>query len=780
MKGSSNLTSPSKKTPQKSLITSFFKKPTSIAPPPSLTATYTAPVEQPNNNRLDDAISISSSISSSSNEDMMMVDVVNQQLAAIIPSPVEMLSSQSSNQFIDSSSCDSDDVTVGSLFQLKQGSPLITYDKSSNLKKRKIDLSSDEDEKEQPVTTTTQNTLEEKKENVDPNIKSPKKKKTKASHSTTPSKALTPSVSTPSVASLPVPSSDEPASEEEIDQKIAQLENEVKQTKPDLSNSKKIRKDEKIQKSLTKFIEYCATNKDFKNGNKSTFPVKPKFIVLLIAFCQGSPLELDELVADIRKSFRKASKKKDRVKITEDDLPTVDAFKNAINLQMERKSYGVKDLCEIAVWECRKLSTLTSKLGSSSIKETITMDKNIRSNFKKIVDTKAKEITKLRKTKAKLEKAAAKKTTSKKNVQSSGAQPASSQVLTSPKKRAPQTSVKSKSITLFTQKCNILQKDQIVSAPVCRVQETKNIEEMDMAIAGQNHATSLSSIILDLKRFKRPTKKVQFKFISMNGKRRFIDKKDEECKSTVVSGRKPFAKDPSVSYPEEESDDDDDVMMVDGDDMVLGELEPEDGESLEEDSDNDEVDFDEEDETMDDTICADDVIEYEDGNVEHVEVAPKEQKKKKKGLVEIDPPLFEYTNQLQDTCFVVDDEFDIADLNCNQVYWWIGKKEEKKDDAKMDSSSDAVTEGKMDLKFVDQSSPLNTSISEMKEDKWEEDVMSFFKTTLHSSSSKSDIVKAFTEKYPSYSKNRVNKKIKEMVVKEKRQGDSKQKFYIKQ
>jgi len=266
----------------------------------------------------------------------------------------------------------------------------------------------------------------------------------------------------------------------------------------------------------------------------------------------------------------------------------------------------------------------------------------------------------------------------------------------------------------------------------------------------------------------------------MNGKRRFIDKKDEECKSTVVSGRKPFAKDPSVSYPEEESDDDDDVMMVDGDDMVLGELEPEDGESLEEDSDNDEVDFDEEDETMDDTICADDVIEYEDGNVEHVEVAPKEQKKKKKGLVEIDPPLFEYTNQLQDTCFVVDDEFDIADLNCNQVYWWIGKKEEKKDDAKMDSSSDAVTEGKMDLKFVDQSSPLNTSISEMKEDKWEEDVMSFFKTTLHSSSSKSDIVKAFTEKYPSYSKNRVNKKIKEMVVKEKRQGDSKQKFYIKQ
>ncbi|EFC50528.1 predicted protein [Naegleria gruberi] len=683
-----------------------------------------------------------------------------------------------------------------------------------NDKKRKYELSPSTDE--------------EKKENIDPKqmnaipsspIVSPKKKKLKETIVTaSDSIANTTAATTATTPSSTTISDKTPTSVEECEELIQQLVNEVKNLKPSLDDSSKLRKDEKIKKYLKKLFEFCQSNKEFQ-ANKNTYPFKPAFINLLIAYCQGvASLDVDELIQDVRKSWIKIAQKKQLVTGTIDEntidnlLPTIDAMKNAINLHLERKVYGVKDLCEISVWEARKLSSLTTKVGSTA-RDCATLAKQMRSNFKKIAETKGKEINKLQKLKVKLEKQAAKETKKEAKKEAKKEVASNAATLTSPKKNK-QTQVKCKSITLFTQKCNILKEDKVVSAPVCRVQSGKTIEEIDLAIAAQNYPVSLKETIASMKKNPLKKPKVAFKFISLFGKVHTFHKDEEECQSTVVNGRKPLAKDPNMTYPEEDEEEMEELVLGEADLAVEGECldsEDDDGEELEFDSEDD-VNMEE------DNICADDIIEYEDGKIEHVEtseISKDQQKKKKRQQLSDLDPIFECSNQLQEVTFTVDEDFifDISELNCNQVFWWQNQSAPKKNvtatetEAKnATSSTDATNSDKMDttsdgttttetgekkskpkkqqgasvpgeIKFVNQTDSFT---SPSKSDVWESGQMEHLKIILTTCATKPEIVAAMLQKFPSLSKNRVNKKIKDIVVKEKRDGDSKTKFYLKE
>ncbi|KAG2393165.1 hypothetical protein C9374_009742 [Naegleria lovaniensis] len=779
---STPLVSPSKsgstlKASKGNIMQFFSKKPSSITEKQDLEISSSSSNVLINNSNTNpmDAISISSS----SSQELDQVPISSSMLMMVDDERTNTLPT-ASNDILSCGSTGSEQ-SEGTLMMLMVSSSMISEPlESDNKKKRKmVELSSSDDDDNEQET-------ESRKENIPPisspqhnnvlSVSSPKKKKKKKQEVTVNKSSSASSTPMNHGDLVPSTTSSSPTTVEECQQLIQQLEQEIKQLKPTLEDSKKIRKDEKIRKYLKKFIEFCTSNQEFQS-NKNVFPVKLTYINLLVGYCQGSLLDMDHLINDIRSTWIKVANKKKYVStpLTEDSLPSVDAFKNAINLHMERKSYGVKDICEMNVWEARKLSSLTSKLGSNA-KDSTTLAKQMRGNFKKVVDSKIKEITKLNKLKAKLEKASTKKPTKKDQVNTG-----SSSLLTSPKKNST-PAVKCKSITLFTQKCKILQQDQIVSAPVCRTQHVTSLEEMDSVIAAQNHSLSLKTVLSEMKERasgKKKPKRIVLKCLSFYGKAQVMKKTEEGLVSKIVTGRKPFAKDPSVTYPEE---DDEDMMEEDTEELVLGELDPVDGETLEgEDEDeSDEMDFDDEDENMgDNTICADDIIEYEDGKIEHVETLDVSKKKKK--LSDLDP-IYEYSNQLQESSFVVDEDFtfDISEMHCNHVYWWVPNEKKTKEGESSTAIVTSTPTGDTVMTLPKKKDKSLELTSPKKEDVWSEDVLSHFKNVLGTSSSQTEIVKAMVEKFPDLSKNRIHKKIKEVVVKEKREGDSKGRFYLKQ
>ncbi|KAF0980648.1 hypothetical protein FDP41_013131 [Naegleria fowleri] len=771
-------------------IMQFFKKSSSLSEQASTSTSSSVLVSSSNvlNNSnpilMMDTISISSSSSQETNpvpSSSVMMMMEDESLTHHPATSNDLLSSHGDTIHGEQPSALNPLLTIGSSISSKSAQTPSCSEQQDSKKRKMIELSSDEEENE--CTKENIPPVLSQHENV-PSV-SPKKKKKKkdailnSANTTTTSVSSANATATTASSTTDSTTSKTPTTVEECQQAIQQLEQEIKQLKPSLEDSKKIRKDDKIRKYLKKFIEFCTWNKEFQS-NKNVFPVKLTYINLLVGYCQGSMLEMDDLINDIRSTWVKIANKKSYAStpITEDSLPTMDAFKNAINLHMERKSYGVKDICDMNVWEARKLSTLTSKLGSNA-KDATTLAKQMRGNFKKAVDAKIKEITKLNKLKAKLEKASTKKPTKKDQSN------ASSSLLTSPKKNSA-PAVKCKSITLFTQKCKILQQDQVVSAPVCRTQRVTSLEEIDSVMAAQNHSLSIKTVLSEMKERvsdKKKPKRNALKCFSFYGKTQVMKKTEEGLVSKVVTGRKPFVKDPSVTYPEE---DDEDIMEDEGEELVLGELDPVDGETLEgeDDEESDEMDFDDEDESMGyNTICADDIIEYEDGKIEHIETADISKKKKK--LSDLDP-IYEYSNQLKECSFVVDEDFtfDISELHCNHVYWWVPDHNKTQNEKKVkEGDSTTTTNNSSDTIMTSPKKKGDKSLdltSPKKEDVWAEDVLTHFKNVLATSSSQTDIVKAMAEKYPDLSKNRIHKKIKEVVVKEKREGDSKQRFYMKQ